>query len=133
MKTTAKFNVAEITNYGNGGGTKVVLMPVTTGSEENKSFWNYTPSGRIEMHITNPDVKFELGEYFVDFTKAEQMKYILATTSESGDDYTYFIESSETPTIEEIKTLLDDMNIGYYLSQKKQSDNITIKQIALIK
>jgi len=71
MKTRAKFNVAEITNYGNGGGTKVVLMPVTTGSEENKSFWNYTPSGRIEMHITNPDVKFELGEYFVDFTKAE--------------------------------------------------------------
>lgn len=34
------------------------------------------------------------------------MKYILATTSESGDDYTYFIESSETPTIEEIKTFL---------------------------
>lgn len=34
------------------------------------------------------------------------MKYILTTTSESGDDYTYFIESTETPTIEEIKTFL---------------------------
>lgn len=67
----AKFNVAEITEYGNGGGTKVVLMPVTTGSEENKAFWQWTPSGRIEMHISNPDAKFEFGEYYIDFTKAE--------------------------------------------------------------
>jgi len=67
----AKFNVASITNYGNGGGTRVVLMPVISGSEENKSFWNYTPSGQIEMHINNPDAKFELGEYYVDFTKAD--------------------------------------------------------------
>lgn len=67
----AKFNVAEITKFGNGGGTRVVLTPVITGSEENKAFWEHTPSGTIEMHISNPDAKFELGEYYVDFTKAE--------------------------------------------------------------
>jgi hypothetical protein len=35
-----KCNVAKITSYGNGGGTKVTLMPVTGNSEENKQFWN---------------------------------------------------------------------------------------------
>jgi hypothetical protein len=34
-----KCNVAKITSYGNGGGTKVTLMPVTGNSEENKQFW----------------------------------------------------------------------------------------------
>jgi hypothetical protein len=67
----AKFNVAEIAKYGNGGGTKVTLMPVMGNSEENKAFWQYTPSGKIEMHISNPEAEFEFGEYYIDFTKAE--------------------------------------------------------------
>jgi len=67
----AKFNVAEISKYGNGGGAKVTLMPVISGSEENKQFWEYTPSGKIEMFITNPNAEFEFGEYYVDFTKAD--------------------------------------------------------------
>lgn len=67
----AKFNVAEITKYGNGGGANIVLMPVVSGSEENKSFWKYTPSGKIELNITEPGAEFELGEYYIDFTKAE--------------------------------------------------------------
>jgi len=67
----AKFNVAEITEYGNGGGTKVTLLPVTGNSEENKAFWQYTPSGKIEINNLNPEVKFEFGHYYVDFTKAE--------------------------------------------------------------
>lgn len=72
MKNTrAKFNVAEIAKQGNGGGTNVTLFPVISGSEENKSFWENTPSGKIELHITNPDVEFEFGEYYVDFTKVE--------------------------------------------------------------
>jgi hypothetical protein len=36
-----KCNVAKITSYGNGGGTKVTLMPVTGNSEENKQFWTH--------------------------------------------------------------------------------------------
>ncbi len=67
----AKFNVAEIAKYGNGGGTKVTLFPVMGQSEENKAFWQATPSGKIEMHISNPDAVFEFGEYYIDFTKAE--------------------------------------------------------------
>ena len=69
----AKFNVAEITKYGNSGGGKVTLMPVYGNSEENKKFWNATPGGKIELHIDNPESMsaFEFGEYYVDFTKAE--------------------------------------------------------------
>lgn len=71
MSVKAKFNVAEIAEYGNGGGTKVTLFPVMGNNEENKSFWENTPSGKIEIHITNPDAKFEFGEYIVTFEKAE--------------------------------------------------------------
>lgn len=67
----AKFNVAEITKYGNAGGTKVTLAPVYTGSEENKAFWDATPNGKIELHISNPEVDFEMGQYYIDFTKAD--------------------------------------------------------------
>lgn len=67
---TAKFNVSSITKFGNGGGTKVVLNAATTG-DENKEWSQYTPSGTIEMHITNPDAEFEFGYYYLTFTKAE--------------------------------------------------------------
>ena len=53
----------------------VHLHPVMTGSEENKVFWNATPSGDITMYITNPAAfrAFEVGkEYYVDFTRVEE-------------------------------------------------------------
>lgn len=34
------------------------------------------------------------------------MKYILLTTSESGDSYFYFIENDTTPTHKELQTYL---------------------------
>jgi hypothetical protein len=52
----------------------VTLWPVTDGSEENKTFWKYTPGGQITLTITNPAAmeQFEVGkEYYVDFTPAE--------------------------------------------------------------
>lgn len=67
----AKFNVTSITEYGNGGGRQVTLQPIIGGSEENKEFWKYTPSGEIKMHLSNEDAVFEFGEYYIDFTKAE--------------------------------------------------------------
>ena len=67
----AKFNVVEIAKYGNCGGTKVTLFPVMEQCEENKSFWEATPSGKIELHISNHDAEFEFGDYFIDFTKSE--------------------------------------------------------------
>lgn len=55
----------------------IVLSPVygnVDASEENKKFWQYTPSGRIELGTVNPTAwkQFELGkEYYIDFTPAE--------------------------------------------------------------
>lgn len=55
-------------------GSDVELQPVVAGSpEENKAFWKATPSGKLEMWVSNPDAAdfFEVGEeYYLDFTKA---------------------------------------------------------------
>lgn len=55
------------------GLATVTLVPVVSGSEENKEFWQYTPSGQIEMTIKNEAAEkyFEVGEeYYIDFIKA---------------------------------------------------------------
>jgi len=74
MKTLlTKFKVGSTTNFGNNN-VEANLSPVIGGSEENKSFSLYTPSGSIKLHITNPEVTdfFEAGaEYYVEFKKAE--------------------------------------------------------------
>lgn len=70
MSIALKFNVAEITNYGNGGGQKVILLP-SVHSEENKALWGENPNGKIELHIPNGETKFEFGEYLVELKKAE--------------------------------------------------------------
>jgi hypothetical protein len=47
------------------------LTPVTTGSDENKSFFAATPSGSISLGSFLEDA-FEPGkEYYVDFTPAD--------------------------------------------------------------
>lgn len=51
--------------------TAVVLNPVT--DDANKTWAKYTPGGKIELTIDNPDAYdyFELGKtYFVDFIEA---------------------------------------------------------------
>ena len=53
----------------------VILSPVTTNppNEENLTFWQATPAGRIELQITNPAAasQFSVGtSYYVDFTAA---------------------------------------------------------------
>ncbi|MBW4678000.1 MAG: hypothetical protein KME52_29620 [Desmonostoc geniculatum HA4340-LM1] len=67
----AKFRVENITHHASGGNS-VNLTPVLSGSEENKSFWQSTPSGKLEMYINNPNARtfFEPGaEYYIDFTQ----------------------------------------------------------------
>jgi hypothetical protein len=52
--------------------TTAVILSAVTG-EANKNWAMYTPSGRIELSIDNPDAYgyFELGKtYFVDFQEA---------------------------------------------------------------
>lgn len=68
-----KFNVSELTKYGNGGGGRVTLNAVTKDSDENKEFWELTPGGTISLHIDNQEAfeQFEeMGEFYVDFVKA---------------------------------------------------------------
>lgn len=73
--TRAKFKCSNKTTT-EGGYEKtysVVLYPVTTGSEENKSFYASTPSGKIELTLTSENTfnLFKPGkEYYVDFTPA---------------------------------------------------------------
>lgn len=69
----AKFNVSELTRYGNGGGGKVVMNAVIANTEENKQFWENTPSGTITLHVDNEKAfeQFEgMGEFYVEISKA---------------------------------------------------------------
>lgn len=72
----AKFKVTQLnlSHDGYSVSTTLMLVPVTTGSEENKTFYKYTPGGSISLSVVNEEAvkQFELGkEYYVDFTKAE--------------------------------------------------------------
>lgn len=71
--TRAKFKVVSKDPCETGA---VTFAPVYSSDpkHENKSFWDATPSGTIQMWISNPAAfsQFELGkEYYVDFTPAE--------------------------------------------------------------
>lgn len=78
MKTRAKFicQSLNISKYAGGESHSVILTPVTpynSEGQENKSFWDATPTGEIKLTITNKEaVKlFEPGKkYYIDFTPA---------------------------------------------------------------
>lgn len=74
MAVRAKFFVRAIEMYAQPPETGTVkLVAVVNNSDDNKSWSKYTPSGSIEMHITNPEAfkQFQIGtEVFVDFSPA---------------------------------------------------------------
>jgi hypothetical protein len=50
------------------------FTPVGDSSPENKSFWEWTPSGSLQLGCVNQEAwkRFEIGkEYYLDFTPAE--------------------------------------------------------------
>lgn len=56
---------------------RVILRPVYSDdpSHENHAFWSATPTGMVDMWITNPAAfkQFVQGaEYYIDFTRAEE-------------------------------------------------------------
>lgn len=72
MSTRAKFVVETRTE--SVSGFKVLLRAVTSTSPENAKFFNYTPSGTLEMGLVNPETaeQFVPGkELYIDFTEAE--------------------------------------------------------------
>jgi len=69
----AKFKCTQITES-EGGIKTVKLAAVTSGSDENKEFFKWTPSASIDLSTLNAaaSAAFVPGkEYFVDFTPAQ--------------------------------------------------------------
>lgn len=70
MTTRCKFRCDQVIQMADS--QSVVLNPVVDGSPENKDFFKYTPSGKIELQIINKNVKFEAGkQYFIDISEAK--------------------------------------------------------------
>ena len=72
MTVRAKFKVVKVTET-EGGLKTASLQPVMGGSEENKEFFKWTPTGSIDLGAMNPVAadQFTPGkEFYVDFTAA---------------------------------------------------------------
>lgn len=73
MTTRCKFTCQSKTIRGAGDNQTngFEFTPVTGGTPEDKSFWKWTPSGKLEIQCTNPDVHFEPGKtYYLDISEA---------------------------------------------------------------
>jgi hypothetical protein len=69
-QTRCKFKCDSVTLR--EGANDVEMSPVVNGSEENKTFWKYTPGGKFTMSWINPNIQFTPGkEYYFDITPAE--------------------------------------------------------------
>ena len=71
----AKFNCHYIQKQEGSDAVIVNMMAVIDGSEENKSFSEYTPSGQLNIVIDKGEARnfFEEGkDYYLDFTKASE-------------------------------------------------------------
>lgn len=81
MTVRAKFFVSEIKHAATPGSepfATIVMQPVFGSygdGQVNESWAKYTPSGKIELSVTNPAAidQFDVGRaYFVDITPADQ-------------------------------------------------------------
>lgn len=57
------------------GGVTITLEPVFDGSDENRTFFAYTPWGEIRIGTVNPEAarQFRVGHaYYIDFTPAKE-------------------------------------------------------------
>jgi hypothetical protein len=71
MTVTAKFKVKSILHNDSGRLFSFEAVYSADKNSENYSWSKYTPYGKLEMLVSNPDVNFELGEsYVLTFTKA---------------------------------------------------------------
>ncbi|MEB7925463.1 hypothetical protein NGJ69_17240 [Atlantibacter hermannii] len=74
MTVRAKFHCTSIQKSPDHSSAVVTLGAVTTGSVENESWSKYTPSGQLQMVVSNPAAfgQFEQGkEYFIDIQPAD--------------------------------------------------------------
>lgn len=69
----AKFRCDSATTHSWNPSMKTYVFSAVCADEveENRRFHKYTPSGKLEISVDNPEVNFELGkEYYLDFTPA---------------------------------------------------------------
>ena len=70
--TRCKFKCTKKSEH-EGDHKSFEFAPVYSQDEnsENKKFWKFTPSGKLEFVCVNPNVDFEVGkEYFIDISLA---------------------------------------------------------------
>ena len=77
MRVRAKFRCWSLTWFDQAGSSRQVKLSAVTddGNPENKAFWNATPSGTIDMLVSNPQALslFEPGKtYYVTFYDASE-------------------------------------------------------------
>ena len=73
MRCKVVCNLKQPSSFNEEEGFYLTFSPVYRGSEENKEFFKYTPSGTVTFGVTNIAVaeKFEVGkEYYINFTPA---------------------------------------------------------------
>jgi S-adenosylmethionine hydrolase len=80
MTVRAKFFVTEVKHTGTPGSdpyATIVMAPIHGSygdGKENESWSKYTPSGKLEMSITNPDAidQFSVGQaYWLDISPVD--------------------------------------------------------------
>lgn len=80
MNVSAKFYVAAV----NPGGTteepdaNITLRAVTNDTPENKSWSKWTPSGTLELHVTNPNA-------IKQFVQGEEVLILITSANEKPD------------------------------------------------
>ncbi len=78
MAVRAKFYVQSVKESKDGSDQKtfdVELNAVTSGSDENKQFFKYTPSGNLRLFTVNEVAGSQFvvgGEYYIDLFRAEE-------------------------------------------------------------
>ena len=72
MTVRCKFKCYSIENT--ESGASLTLRAVSSGSEENKAFFKWTPSGELKVATVNAEAASQFApgkEYFIDITAAE--------------------------------------------------------------
>jgi len=72
MITRCKFTCIEKKER-TGGCWDVAFYPVTSGSDENRSFYKYTPAGRLEFSTINKasaDMFIVGTDYYIDISQS---------------------------------------------------------------
>lgn len=87
MSIKAKFFCSNVVPYAEG--KQAQLSAVTSGSEENKSFSKYTPSGQLSINISNETEAsnfFEVGkEYYLTFDEVSVQAVADAPDAPAGE------------------------------------------------